>query len=237
MMIVRSPKIIPYRYIIWIAMLFMTIDLSAVAVAYKLVSFNKLLQLNSAATFIFPLTYCIGDIVTEVYGFNMAKALIWYSLLLQIIFGFLVTIAVYLPSPEFWLHDYSYSIVFGSILRFILAGTIANFVSSIINIYIVSKLKIPFEGKLFWVRSILSTIVGGFIMVAIIMISFVGKDINQSQIWVMFKSTFSLEVIYAFSLAFPASLIANFLKHKEKIDVYDNNTNYNPFNFKLSVSS
>jgi hypothetical protein len=73
-------------------------------------------------------------------------------------------------------------------------------------------------------------------MVAIIMISFVGKDINQSQIWIMFKSTFSLEVIYALSLAFPASIIANFLKRKEKVDVYDHDTNYNPFNFKLSAS-
>jgi queuosine precursor transporter len=210
-------------------MLFITIDLSAVAVAYKMVSLNHLLEINSAATFIFPLTYCIGDIVTEVYGFNMAKALIWYSLLLQLIFGVLTTAAIHLPSPIFWQNSSAYFTVFGSILRFILAGTVANFVSSVLNIYVVSKLKIPFEGKLFWLRSILSTILGGFIMVAIIMAGFIGKDIALSQLWTMFKSTFSLEVLYAFALAIPASIIANYLKDKEKIDVYDHNTNYNPF--------
>lgn len=232
MIAARSPKIIPYKYILYISMLFITVDLSAVAVTYKLVSINSLFEINSAATFIFPLTYCIGDIVTEVYGFNMAKALIYYSLILQAIFGLLTTAAIQLPSPNFWLNDPAYFTVFGSILRFIFAGTIANFISSMLNIYIVSKLKIPFEGKLFWLRSIISTIVSGFIMVSIIMIGFVGKDINLSQMWVMFKSTFSLEVLYALALAFPASVIANFLKDREKIDVYDHDTNYNPFNFK-----
>lgn len=232
MIATRSPKVIPYNYILYISMLFITVELSAVAVAYKMVSLNDIFEINSAATFIFPLTYCIGDIVTEVYGFNMAKALIWYSLILQIIFGVLTTIAIQLPSPDFWVNDSAYFIVFGSILRFILAGTVANFVSSVLNIYIVSKLKIPFEGKLFWLRSIFSTIIGGFIMVAIIMIGFVGKDITSSQIWIMFKSTFSLEVLYAFTLAYPASVIAAFLKKKENVDVYDYNTNYNPFNFK-----
>ncbi|MBA3660216.1 MAG: queuosine precursor transporter [Gammaproteobacteria bacterium] len=232
MIAARSPKIIPYKYILYISMLFITIDLSAVSVAYKMVTLNNLFEINSAATLIFPLTYCIGDIVTEVYGYNMAKALIWYSLLLQIIFGLLTTAVIHLPSPLFWSNDPAYNTVFGSILRFIFAGTIANFSSSIINIYIVSKLKIPFEGKLFWLRSILSTIVGGFIMVAIIMVGFVGKDINHLQIWIMFKSTFSLEILYAFALALPASLIAKFLKIHEAVDVYDTETNYNPFNFK-----
>lgn len=230
----QTPKLLPYKHILSIAMLFITIDLAAVAVAYKMVSINDILKLNSAATFIFPLTYCVGDVVSEVYGYRMAKSLILNSLLLQILFGILVTCVIYLPSPENWPHQASYQIVFSSILRFILAGTIANLVSSLLNVYIVSRLKIPFEGKLFWLRSILSTIFGGFIMVAIIMVSFVGDHITTfDQILVMFKSTFSLEVIYAVLLAVPASIIASFLKRSEKIDTYDYNTNYNPFSFKF----
>lgn len=234
-MISKSPsKILPYKYIICLSMVFITIDLAAVSVAYKMVALNSLLEINSAATFIFPLTYCVGDIVTEVYGFKLARALIWYSLILQLFYGVLVTSAIYLPSPEFWSFDSAYFIVFGSILRFIVAGTFANFTSSIINIYIVSKLKIPFEGRLFWLRSILSTVLGGFIMVAIIMLGFVGKDISSGQIWTMFKSTFSLEILYAIALAAPASFLAKYLKVKENIDVYDINTNYNPFHLKLN---
>jgi len=230
--IARAPKKIPYKFIICISMLFITVDLAAVSVAYKMVYINTLFEINSAATFIFPLTYCIGDIVTEVYGFKMAKALIYYSLLLQIVFGFLITMAIHLPSPLFWNHDAAYILVFGSIIKFILAGTIGNSVSSFLNIYIVSKLKIPLEGQLFWLRSIISTVIGGFIMVSIIMLSFLGKHVNLSNLFIMFKSTFSLEIFYALILALPASIIAGFLKVKENIDVYDYDTNYNPFAFK-----
>lgn len=229
----QTPKMLPYKYILFIAMLFITIDLAAVSVAYKMVSINELLQLNSGATFIFPLTYCVGDIVTEVYGYRLARSLILHSLMLQIVFGVMVTLAIHLPSPISWSHQASYNVVFSSILRFILAGTMANLISSLLNVYIVSKLKIPFEGKLFWLRSILSTIFGGFIMVTIIMLSFVGDHITtMDDIMIMFKSTFALEVLYAIILAIPASVIANYLKQSEKIDTYDYNTNYNPFSFR-----
>lgn len=231
-MISRTPKILPYKYIIFLAMLFITIDLAAVSVAYKIVSLNYLYEINSAATFIFPITYALGDIVTEVYGYNLARKLIWFSLLLQFLFAVLVTCAIHLPSPEFWLHDSAYHLVFGSIIRFVLAGTVANLVSSFANIYLVSKLKIPFEGRLFWFRSILSNLVSGFFMVVIIIVmGFSGHTMNLSKSLVMFKSTYSLEITYALLLVIPVSWITYYLKKAEKVDVYDDHTNYNPFVF------
>jgi len=218
----RTPKILPYKYIILLAMLFITIDLAAVSMAYKMVSLNSLFEINSGATFIFPLTYALGDIVTEVYGYNMARKLIWFSLLLQFVFAILVTIAIHLPSPSFWSGDDAYFTVFGSVFRFVLAGTAANIISNFMNIYIVSKLKIPMEGKFFWLRSILSTIVSGFILVAIIVVvGFSGTEINLLKSWIMFKSTYACEISYAFMLVIPAALTAKFLKRSENVDVYD----------------
>lgn len=229
-MLPTSAKIIPYKYVLFLAMLFVTVDLAAVVVAYKMVSLNSLFYLNSGATFIFPITYALGDVITEVYGYNLARKLIWLSLFLQFIFAILVTIDIYLPSPAYWKNQNAYITVFGSMLRFITAGTIANIVSNFMNIYLVSKLKIPMEGKLFWIRSILSTIVSGFLLVAIvIVIGFSGKDIDLAKTWIMFRSTYTLEILYAFFLVIPAALTANFLKQNEKIDVYDYNTNFNPF--------
>lgn len=229
-MISNSPKIIPYKYILLISMLFVTIDLAAVSVAYKIVSLNYFLEINSAATFIFPLTYAIGDIVTEVYGYNMARKLIWLSLFLQFIFAMLITAAINLPSPTFWTFNDAYTTVFGSTLRFVLAGTIANIASNFMNVYIVSKLKIPMEGRLFWVRSILSTLISGLLLTAIIVaVGFFGSEINVPKAGIMFKSTYFCEIFYALALVIPAALIAKFLKTSEKVDVYDYNTNFNPF--------
>lgn len=228
-----TPKVMPYKYILFLSMLFITIDLAAVSVAYKMVSLNDLLKINSAATFIFPVTYALGDIVTEVYGYNMAKKLIWLSLFLQFIFSIIITAAIHLPSPDFFQNTDAYITVFGSITRFVIAGTAANIISNFINIYMISKLKIPFEGKYFWARSILSTITSGFLLVAIVMgIAFSGKGMDITQMWIMFKSSYSCEVIYAFILVIPAAFFARFLKINEKVDVYDHSTNFNPFCFK-----
>ena len=236
-MISRTPKIMPYKYILFLAMLFVTIDLAAVSVAYKMVALNFLFEINSGATFIFPITYALGDVITEVYGYNMARKLIWFSLFLQFIFALLIIAIIHLPNPFFWKNEHAYIIVFGSILRFVSAGTVANIVSNFTNIYLVSKLKIPFEGKLFWVRSILSIIISGFLLVAIIIImGFSGQEINFTKTWIMFKSTYLLEVIYALILVIPATLTAKFLKRVENVDVYDYNTNFNPFNFKSTSS-
>jgi len=237
-MITTTPKIIPYKYILFLSMLFVTIDLAAVSMAYKMVALNFLVAINSGATFIFPMTYSLGDVITEVYGYNMARKLIWLSLCLQFIFAILVTIVIHLPSPSFWQGEYTYMAVFGSILRFIAAGTVANIVSNFMNIYIVSKLKIPFEGKLFWVRSILSTIVSGFLLTAIIIVlGFSGEEMNFAKSWIMFKSTYFLEIVYAFALVIPAALTATFLKRAENIDVYDYHTNFNPFKFQSIISN
>lgn len=232
-MIPRTPKQMPYRFILFLSMLFITIDLAAVSVAYKMVSLNLLFAINSGATFIFPMTYALGDVITEVYGYKIARKLIWLSLLLQFIFSLLVTTIVHLPSPSYWTGSSAYFLVFGSIIKFVLAGTIANLVSNFMNVYIVSKLKIPFEGKFFGIRSILSTAVSGFFLVAIIIaIGFTGKDLTITQSWIMFKSTYSLEILYSFLLVVPAALTTKFLKKSENVDVYDIDTNFNPFNLK-----
>lgn len=229
-MLSNTPKIVPYKYILFISMFFITIDLAAVSVSYKMVSINKYFYINSAATYIFPLTYCLGDIVTEVYGYNMARNLVWYSLFLQFIFCIFILFAIHLPSPLYWQNSDAYFIVFNSLLRFVFAGTIANIFSNFLNIYLVSKLKIPCEGRLFWARSLLSTITSGFFMSGIIVLmGFTGKNLDFYQSWMMFQSTFSLEVIYALILVIPAAFLTNFLKHQENVDVFDTHTNFNPF--------
>src|SRR5689334_4125158 len=113
-MVSRIPKIIPYRYIIFLAMLFIAVDLAAVSVAYKMVSLNSLFEINSGATFIFPITYALGDVVTEVYGYGMARKLIWLSLGLQIVYAILVNLIIRLPEPGYWDGGQAYSMVFGS---------------------------------------------------------------------------------------------------------------------------
>ena len=63
-MMSKTPKTMPYKYILFLAMLFITIDLAAVSVAYKMVALSLFFAINSGATFIFPMTYALGDVIT-----------------------------------------------------------------------------------------------------------------------------------------------------------------------------
>ena len=54
---------------------------------------------------------------------------------------------------------------------------------------------------------------------------------HVNNAWIMFKSTYSLEIADALIFVVPAALVTKFLKKSENIDVYDYDTNFNPFHF------
>ncbi len=137
-----------------------------------------------------------------------------------------------MPSPSFWHIQQSYDNVFGNMVRFVLAGTVATISSSFINVYAISKWKILMKGKHFWLRSIGASAIGGFVLItAIILFGYLGT-LKLKEVMVMFLSIYTLELIYACLLAWPAWILAGFLKIKEQVDVYDLNTNFNPFSMK-----
>lgn len=85
------------------------------------------------------------------------------------------------------------------------------------------------KGKHFCLRSVGSTAVVTLILVIIIIgVDFAGK-LPAGQIVRLMGSAYLLEIIYAFIFVYPAFFIAEYIKRKEKIDVYDIGINYNPF--------
>ncbi len=209
-----SPKNISH-YILILGMVNITISLAADIVAYKLVNLGP--ALLPGAPLIFPLTYIIGDIVAEVYGYNVAKKIIWLTLICELFFAIAIKLIIHLPSPIFWHQQHSFNEVVDPILRFVLAGIAAVISSSFINIYMVSKWKILMKGRHFWLRSLGSSAIGGFILVLVtILVGFSG-NIHWSKLTHMILSVW------------PASIITGFLKLEERLDVYDIGTNFNPF--------
>ncbi len=55
-----------------------------------------------ASALIYPVCYALGDIIADVYGYSLSRELIWLNIYAQIIFGVIVSIALLLPSPQFW---------------------------------------------------------------------------------------------------------------------------------------
>lgn len=223
----NRPLRVNSKYIVFLAMLYTTVSLAADMVAFKFENFFGFVE--SGATIIFPFTYVLGDVMCEVYGWNITMRVVWLALLCESVFALLITAVIYMPSYGIGSHQDQYINVMGNLWLFVLAGVISNSVSGLLNIYCMSKLKILAQGKAFWLRSILSTCVSECVLIIItVLIAFV-PIIKFKMTMKVFVDAYLLEIIYAFLFVVPAKYLVNFLRNKEKIDAFDYGVSYNPF--------
>lgn len=213
-----------------ISMFFMMIYLASDSVAYKLVAIGPKIFLPGPP-FIFPLSYAIADVVAEVYGSGLSKALIWLALGFELLYALIIHVIINLPSPSFWHLELAYVDVFEHLIRFVISGIFAVLVSSFVNIYLLVRIKLATQGRHFWLRSIVSSAVGGLLLVSIIvLIGYLPIEGSRKSV-IMFLSIYSLEFIYAIFLILPSWFLSAILKKWEKADVFDYNVKFNPFKF------
>ncbi|OGT30989.1 MAG: hypothetical protein A3E87_06135 [Gammaproteobacteria bacterium RIFCSPHIGHO2_12_FULL_35_23] len=216
-----------YRLLTFMAMLYLTADLISAALCYKFVRIHMLFF--SAETLVFPFTYAITDIIAEVYGYSIARKLIWIVFLCDTLFGLTTALLVQLPSPTLEL-QHIYNFVFADLLRGSAGEVLGVLAGIFINIYAVSKLKILTGGKYFWLRSIGSSLIGEAVLVMISMpMIFLGKTSSLHDLAVLMLCSYSYKIIFAFAAAYPATLVVRALKKIEHIDTYDYNIDFNPF--------
>jgi uncharacterized integral membrane protein (TIGR00697 family) len=181
----------------------------------------------------FPVTYILSDVVTEVYGYDTARRILWMSIICSIIAGTIYQIAAYYP-PAF--PDESgidpYKEVFSVVPRIMLAGWVAVFSGEITNNYILAKLKLLTKGKHFWLRAVGSTIGGQFVnTVLFVFLGLYGTVPNESIVTMILFGWLFKVMIEIFLLPITYKIVA-YLKKVEAHDAYDLNTNFNPFLFK-----
>jgi hypothetical protein len=189
--------------------------------------------LEPGCIFLFPLSYAIADIIAEVYGYKIARQIVWFALFTGFIFCISVRIVTLIPHPIFWNKQQNYDVVFSPILRAYLATTVASLIGNFLNIYVVSKWKVLWYGKHFWIRSLASTgfgeltfsIIGGSA-------AYVGIE-PWNKIPFLMLDGYLFKMLYAIIAVWPAAILVVFLKRSEKVDVYDKEINYNPFQWSL----
>ncbi len=183
------------KYLILLAVLYVVVCLAADVVAFRFTGFGPVVE--SGATLLFPLTYLISDIVTEVYGYSVAKMFIWLILLGEVIFALLLRLIMLTPTASFFHDDLAYNIVTHPILRFVIAGVVANLASDFLNIFLISKWKILTKGRLFWLRSICSTAISEFILVLFSVVLGFSGAIKLTELLRVLVSAYGLEIVYA----------------------------------------
>jgi uncharacterized integral membrane protein (TIGR00697 family) len=158
-----------------IAALMVTSYLTANVMAVKLVSFGGV-ALFDAGTITFPVAYMLGDILTEIWGFRVAKKVIWLTFICNIILVAATAIGVLLPSPDYLRETAdAYAAVFTYVPRIVLASLIAFLCGELSNAFFMEKIKRWTKGRYLWARTIGSSTVGYvFDTVLFVLIAFGG---------------------------------------------------------------
>lgn len=180
-------------------------------------------------TILFPLSYIFGDILTEVYGYRNSRKVIWTGFFCALLMSLILWIVQILPPAADWGNQEAFESVLGFIPRIVIASLLAYLAGEFSNSFILSKLKIKTKGKLLWLRTITSTLVGEGIDTALFcFIAFYGVLPNELLISVVVSNYIfkcGVEILLT-----PATYkIVWFLKRKEGVDVYDVGVSYNPF--------
>ena len=180
-----------------------------------------------AAVILFPVTYILGDVFTEVYGFRKARLIIWAGFAASFFAVVIYLLTIALPHPGYWEGQDAYATVLGTTPRVALASFAGYLFGEFSNSMILSRLKVVTGGKKLWLRTITSTLIGeGFDSVIFIMISFWGT-MENSVVLKMILFQYLFKVCYEIIFTPVTYAVVKFIKKKEGIDTFDEGIKYN----------
>ena len=203
-----------------------------------------------AGILFFPLSYVLGDVLTEVYGYANARRCVWAGFIALAFMAFMSTVVVAMPPSPAWgcaastdprfadmLHasnagaicQSTYESVFGSTWRIALASLIAFWCGEFVNSFVLAKMKVWTGGRMLWTRTIGSTVFGQAVDSAIFYpIAFYGIWSTQSVVAVL-VTNWALKVAWEILLTPVTYAVVGFLKRREGVDVFDTDTDFSPF--------
>lgn len=187
---------------------------------------NILGLIFTAGDILFPITYILSDVFTEVYGFNKSKFIIWTSFFCNLLMIIIFKITILLPSSDSFAMQEELANILGNTPRILIASFIAFLVGNFANSIVMSKMKVKTKGKYLALRTICSTLVGeGLDTLIFIPIVFINSLDLQTMIFLIID-TYILKVSLEIVLTPITYKVIKFIKKKEKIDTYDNGLKY-----------
>lgn len=159
-MILRmSPRVSrsPYPYLLAV---FCAVFLISNITAQKGVVIGPLV--TDGAFLLFPISYVIGDVIAEVYGFKAARRAVFTGFFIAVLAVVTFYIAIWLPAADFYDMQDTFAAVLGLLPRIVAASLAGYVVGQLLNAWVLQKMKDRFGTDRLWARLIGSTIVGEF---------------------------------------------------------------------------
>ena len=229
-----------YRFFDIILGIFIAVLLiSNVASSAKIVdlgfSIRNIRMAFDAGTILFPIGYVFGDILTEVYGYQRSRRVIWtgfFALALAAVIFWVISI---LPGEVTWqgyAGDQAYQSILGGMSSggIVLASLAGFWLGEFSNSFILAKMKILTRGRWLWSRTIGSTLVGEMVDTVMFVVIASAFGVFPWSLFLTLTLTNYLFKVTVEVLMTPVTyLIVRALKRAEGEDYYDRDTNFNPF--------
>ena len=126
--------------------------------ATKLIEFGPII--TDGGAFLFPLTYILGDVLSEVYGFRRARRAIVLGFALAALASLTFWLVQIAPPAEAYEHQAAFEAVLGFVPRIVLASLCGFLVGQLLNAWVLVRIKRRTREPKLWLRLIGSTLVG-----------------------------------------------------------------------------
>lgn len=206
--------------------LFVACLLTANVVSTKLVGVGGLIL--PAGVIVFPLSYVLGDVIAEVYGYAAVRRIIWLGFACNLVMVVAIWLAGRLPPAPFWRSQGAFDEVFGQTPRILVASFLAYLAGSFLNVYVLAKLKVATGGRWLWTRTVASTIAGqGVDSAVFVVLAYLGV-VPLAALGLVILSQWLVKVAYEAAVTPLTYAVVGWLKEREGLDVYDRETDFNP---------
>ncbi len=185
----------------------------------------------TAGVVVFPISYILSDCIVEVYGFGRARLVIWMGFALALLVSVLLRLGILLPGGANWEAQEAMERIYGSVPRIMVASFGAFVCGSMVNAYVMSRMKVRQRGRHFSVRAIVSTLWGeGVDSCVFFPVAFAGV-LPWGVIVSMILTQALVKTLYEV-MALPVTLrVVRRLKRAERSDVFDTDADYSWWRF------
>lgn len=173
----------------------------------------------TSAVIVFPITYILSDVFSEVYGYKWSRLTCYLAFAMNLFMVIIFTLSIKIPAAVWWGNQGAFEIVLGNTPRILLASLSGFVIGDFINDNVFKKLKEkhPNNQKGFGFRAILSSLAGQAIDSAIFLpIAFFGQMPLQA-LFIMAVTQITLKVLYEIIILPVTTLVVKKVANYESV--------------------
>lgn len=132
----------------------------------------------TGAVFVFPITYILSDLFSEVYGYKWSRITCYLGFAANLFMVLIFSAVIATPAPDYWLNQEAFQTVLGNTPRVLVASLLAFVLGDFVNDRVFRKMKEKYPNSIkgFGWRAILSSVCGELVDSLIFLpIAFIGQ--------------------------------------------------------------